>query len=144
MLIAEPKVNFRPALWDNRIDSISVYPYFKHAIADLKVKYFTKLKSASNHKICWQLNCRSFRHDLSAALKCMFCSVVLIRWKATCKTAVLLIYHWGDVGIKIIWKRDPSEKENLQNKEKKQTSFYGGCSWELMESATILTPLAPA
>ena len=41
---------------------------------------------------------------------------------------------------KIIWKMDPSEIERTYNIRKQQTRFYWVCSWELMESATMLTP----
>ena len=39
----------------------------------------------------------------------------------------------------IIWKKtDPSEIERTYNISKQQTRYYRVCSWELMESATIL------
>ena len=40
----------------------------------------------------------------------------------------------------IIWKTDPSEIERTYNIRKQQTRFNWVCSWELMESATTLTP----
>ena len=40
----------------------------------------------------------------------------------------------------IISKTDPSEIERTYNIRKQQTQFYCVCSWELMESATFLTP----
>ena len=40
--------------------------------------------------------------------------------------------------------RDPSEKERTYNIRKQQTRFYWVWSLELMESATIPTPPAPA
>ena len=40
----------------------------------------------------------------------------------------------------IIWKKDPLEIEKTYNIRKQQTRFYWVYSWELMESATILTP----
>ena len=40
----------------------------------------------------------------------------------------------------LIWITDPSEIERTYNIRKQQTRFYWVCSWELMESATILTP----
>ena len=39
---------------------------------------------------------------------------------------------------------DPSEKERTYNIRKQQTRFNWVCSWELMENATFLVPLAPA
>ena len=36
--------------------------------------------------------------------------------------------------------RDPAEIERTYNIRKQQTRFYWVCSWELMESGTILTP----
>ena len=39
-----------------------------------------------------------------------------------------------------MWKEYPSEIEGTYNTRKQQTWFYWVCSWELMKSATILTP----
>ena len=60
------------------------------------------------------------------------------------KTERTLIVHLLICHVLIIQnnlgKTDPSEIERTYNIWKQQTRFYWVCSWELMESATILTP----
>ena len=54
-----------------------------------------------------------------------------------------LLMPWlraGAVVYMICGKTDPPEIERTYNIRKQQTRFYWVCLWELMESATILTP----
>ena len=47
-------------------------------------------------------------------------------------------YTLGAINLE---KMDPSEIERTYNIRKQQNRFYWGCSLDVMESATILTPL---
>ena len=51
-----------------------------------------------------------------------------------------LVFVMEANSMKTLEKRDPSEIERTTNIRKQQTRFYWVCSWELMESATNLTP----